>query len=436
MKNELDLIQNKLEEKGLLSEEVKNHLFSVDECVKDILAQRFGEAQRKLILINDDNEVINVVKNVYNNLEDNFDIVIKLADYVNDEKTSFLIYSTLNGEMEKNRQNSTLRLAKIVKDLRRKFIDLDNISLDIKKEATKKESSIISRIKEVAVIELEASSLQYNHSSTKELADELLDLNYDLLADTITRFIHNVYSKIGTDKLVYHIRDYESIEQRILSFVALFNELENSKQLDGNPALLRLVKYLSKEERNVDNYSKPTNIKTEYQTLKNKLPKSIKNVVYSPSVCIKNVFLNEYLYAADFYHNNDSAVGRYLFTWVPGGRGNYGLHQSLWSFNGDYINGDFYLKNAQFSHYAFASDVEVGPKKRLAFATILKDPVQLFSWVIIPQGDNVYLKNFQLSEYLVTDGSTKRDPERRFVYTEKLDKPTPEAEWKIETCRY
>lgn len=424
MKNELDLLSQKLEDKGLLSEEASNRISG--ECN---VQKRLGDVRQKLIRIDDSKEVIRVVKALYNNQESNFDMVFRFGDFVDNDETTFLIYSTLYSEMEKNKHNSVIRLKKLASDMREKFAESSCSSADVKAEAIKKVNSLVTKSKEVAAQQLQACLLQGNSSLVPDLLDSIFDFGFEPWQEVLTQVVHDVYTKVGAGKLLTYISNCKNIEQRVPGYIAVFNEMEDLKQLDENPALLKLAYYLKNEKFAIDNYSKPTDIKTKYDILKSRIPESIANVAFSPEVCIKNVALfQEYMYATVFFHNNDSDVGRYIFTWIPGGRGNSGLDQSKWSLI--HLNDDtFYLKNAEFSDYLYASDIE------LALTHGLRAPLNSFAWKIIPHGSNVYLKNVRYSEYLFVDESLKRDNDRRFVLLDKSRKIRPEAEWKIESCK-
>lgn len=430
IKNKLDLLKKKLGGKGSLSKGAKNVL--IDDCIEDILKEQFEEAQKKLIQIDNDNDIVDITKKAYKNQEPNFDAVLKFGDYLYSEKNSFLIYSTLNSEIEKNQQNITRQLVKLAKSLREKFIDAPCSAPELKKKASDIEKNSITKIKEIASEKLKASILQGNYHTTQALSNQILELGYALYDEIMTKVMHNVYGKITTEQLLNDISKYESIDQKFVSYASVLDEMHNSEQLNNNSALFKLAYHIKNEISSLSNRSKPTN---KYELLKSQLPASVKSAVFSSEICLKNVHMNEYVYAAGFYHNNDSAIGRSLFTWIPGGRGSSGRDQSKWTLI--HTNDDvFRLKNAEFPNdYLFASDIELYPSKRITFTHPVSEPLtNNYLWKIIPQGDNVYLKNVQYSDYLLADVKEKKDNDRRYVFTSKPAKITSEYEWKIESC--
>ncbi|MFP3024260.1 MAG: hypothetical protein ACEY3K_15805, partial [Wolbachia sp.] len=81
---------------------------------------------------------------------------------------------------------------------------------------------------------------------------------------------------------------------------------------------------------------------SSFERLKNKLPESVKNIVFSPTACIKNIKSNGYLYASSdkFRYNHERRV---VSTQV-GGRKN---QQVFWKV--DPSHGNSYIENVEFN---------------------------------------------------------------------------------------
>ncbi|MCJ7455027.1 MAG: ankyrin repeat domain-containing protein, partial [Wolbachia endosymbiont of Homalodisca vitripennis] len=156
------------------------------------------------------------------------------------------------------------------------------------------------------------------------------------------------------------------------------------------------------------------NVPPDLEKLKNKLPESLKNVVFASELCIRNVgYKNRYLYAADFEenpslrHTKDDIQRQPVFLWAPGGKSTErGIQQSLWKFepNGDNV----YIVNVGYNgRYLYAADFEENPSLRHTKGDIERQPVFLWApggkstergvqqslWKFEPNGDNVYIVN-------------------------------------------
>ncbi len=184
------------------------------------------------------------------------------------------------------------------------------------------------------------------------------------------------------------------------------------------------------------------NVSPGLEKLKNKLPESVKNAVFSSAVCIKNVEYGRYLYSPNndcMYHlNNCDRDRRYVFTWPSNGRGG----KFKWKIepNGDNV----YLKNVKYGRYLYSPNNNCmyhlnncDSNRRYAFTWPSNGKGGQFKWKIEPNGDNVYLKNVEYGRYLYSPNNDKMyrfDSGRRYVFTWPSNGKGGQFKWKIEDC--
>ncbi|MFP3022386.1 MAG: hypothetical protein ACEY3K_05485, partial [Wolbachia sp.] len=147
-------------------------------------------------------------------------------------------------------------------------------------------------------------------------------------------------------KMLRLIHDCSSITQSVQGYVAVFDAMQKKNDLNNN-AVFKLAYYV-KEIMEKDNYySLHPEERSNLEEMRNKLPESVKNVVFSSKICIKNVRFNEYLYSMDYLDGGENK--RQVCTFVPGSK-----HvQSEWKIEPDSDN--IYIKNVRHNEYLYAA---------------------------------------------------------------------------------
>ncbi|WP_341823712.1 ankyrin repeat domain-containing protein [Wolbachia endosymbiont (group A) of Agelastica alni] len=201
--------------------------------------------------------------------------------------------------------------------------------------------------------------------------------------------------------------------------------------------------------------------KSHFEELKNKLPESLKNIVFASKVCITNVYFNEYLYAAAGSSAlSDSNRRRAVYTWVPSENNNpHGScgddEQGMWKIqpHGDYVC----ITNVNFNEYLYAADgssaLSDSNRRRAVYTWVPSknsnppgscNNDKQGMWKVQPYGDYVCITNVNFNEYLyAADGSSALSDSnrRRAVYTwvpsEKNNPPgscgnDKQGMWKVE----
>ncbi|MFP3024204.1 MAG: ankyrin repeat domain-containing protein, partial [Wolbachia sp.] len=230
-------------------------------------------------------------------------------------------------------------------------------------------------------------------------------------------------------KMLRLIHDCSSITQSVQGYVAVFDAMQKKNDLSNN-AVFKLAYYV-KEIMEKDNCrSLSPEERSHLEELRSKLPESVKNVVFSSKVCIKNVKFNEDLYAVvdrlkyDDYRRN-------VFTWIPKTRD----QQFVWEI--EPYGGSFHIKNVMFNEYLYAAldFLNYDEARRRVFTWTPQTKDSQFVWKIEPYGGNLRIMNVKFNEYLyaVLD-CLVHDENRRQVFTWTPQTKDSQFVWKVEDC--
>ncbi|WP_264705646.1 ankyrin repeat domain-containing protein [Wolbachia endosymbiont (group A) of Gymnosoma rotundatum] len=284
-------------------------------------------------------------------------------------------------------------------------------------------------IKSVAKEKLKDGMLHNSYSSVNELANEIYKSDGKLFDDIIKGVINDVYGRVDTKEILSYVRSHNNAGQRISGYVAVFDAMQRNDDLN-NSAIFKLA-YSIKEAMSFDKYSSlDSGRKSELERLKNKLPESLRNAVFSSKVCIKNIYQNEYLYAANSCFNYDSNRRR-VFTWILKGAL---TDKFKWKIK---LDGDnFNIVNAEFNEnlYAASDYFNYDNDRRMVFTWVSGGGVARDVWMIKPDGNNCSIMNVKLKEHLYAADYSKYDKDRRSVFTWIPGGKVTQGVWKIEDC--
>ncbi len=169
---------------------------------------------------------------------------------------------------------------------------------------------------------------------------------------------------------------------------------------------------------------------SHFEELKSKLPESIKNAVFSSKVCIKNLYQNEYLYAASSDFNYDDKRRR-VFTWIPRDKKDGELKWKIEPYGDSYS-----IMNVGFNEYLYAvlDDLNYDKDRRRVFTWVPGGKDEQSLWRVEPYGDDIYIMNVKSKEYLYAADYAKYDDNRRRVFTWIPGEYIRQGTWKIENC--
>ncbi|MGL9761743.1 MAG: ankyrin repeat domain-containing protein [Wolbachia sp.] len=342
-----------------------------------------------------------------------------LAAYNNDSGVIELLCSRI-----KTKSNDAFKMIKQVEFLKKEVVNQANIPSNAKRLIGSCISSLRDSIKNAGKKMLKDGMLNDLNASTIKLVDGVYNFDKKLFGEAIKEAVNDVYWQVGVEKVLRFIRSHRYIGQFIPGYIAVFDKIPKN---DG--AMFKLAYYI-KETMDMGNYSKVNSEKrSDLERLKNKLPESVKNLVFSSEVCIKNVKYDEYLYAASYAPYD--RYRRRVFTGISGGR----VKADEWKIENS--GNGFYIKNIVRGEYLYAADsYKYDSYRRYVFTWHTKGRVgDQSQWKIELDGGNCHIKNVQYGEYLYAADSYKYDSYRRYVFTwHTQDRVGDQSRWKIEDC--
>lgn len=336
----------------------------------------------------------------------------------------------LDGNMGiKVKSNDPYKMIEVVESVKNEIINQVDTLSNVKRWAKSFVEKLRYSIKSVAKEKLKDGMLHNRYSLVNELVNEIYKSDGKLFDDIIKGVINDVYGRVDTKKILSCVRSHGNIAQLISGYVAVFDAMQRNNDLN-NGAVFKLAYYI-KETMEMENYRDVHQEKrSELERLKNKLPESVRNAVFSSKVCIKNIYQNEYLYAADscFNYDNDR---RMVFTWIQKNEKN---DKFRWKIRPDGDN--FNIVNAEFNENLYASSnyFNYDNDRRMVFTWVPGGGVARDVWKIEPDGDNCSIRNVELKEYSYAADYGKYDKDRRRVFTWIPGGKVTQGIWRIEDC--
>ncbi|WP_338405960.1 ankyrin repeat domain-containing protein [Wolbachia endosymbiont (group A) of Longitarsus flavicornis] len=327
------------------------------------------------------------------------------------------------------KNNDPYKMMGVVEGVKNEIINQADTAPNVKRWAEFFVEKLRYSIKSVAKEKLKDGMLHNRYSSVNELANEIYKSDGKLFDDIIKGVINDVYGRVDTKETLSYVRSHNNAGQRISGYVAVFDAMQRNDDLN-NSAIFKLA-YSIKEAMSFDKYSSlDSGRKSELERLKNKLPESVRNAVFSSKVCIKNIYQNEYLYAANSCFNYDSNRRR-VFTWISKGAL---TDKFKWKIK---LDGDnFNIVNAEFNEnlYAASDYFNYDNDRRMVFTWVSGGGVARDVWMIKPDGNNCSIMNVKLKEHLYAADYAKYDNDRRRVFTWIPGGQVSQGMWMIEDC--
>ncbi|KAL6963294.1 hypothetical protein U1Q18_049115 [Sarracenia purpurea var. burkii] len=171
----------------------------------------------------------------------------------------------------------------------------------------------------------------------------------------------------------------------------------------------------------------------------NKLPKSVKTIVFSAKICITNVRYHEYLFSPVTPIHLYDQDRRYAFTWTAGDRYDYDPNEQskfVWKLERN-TKDEYQIINSQFNEHLFADingSLVIDGHRRHVLTWRKGGSLLGSSWKLEPSEEYVYIKNLYNNEYLFTDYGKKRDEQSRFLFTYVYGGKTDDSKWEMVDC--
>ncbi|XP_065205985.1 MAP7 domain-containing protein 2-like [Planococcus citri] len=180
------------------------------------------------------------------------------------------------------------------------------------------------------------------------------------------------------------------------------------------------------------------NVTAELKRIRDsKIPRSIKNLVFSTKICIKNTKYNEYLYAVgsrELWFDNNR---RHVFTRLGGARNGTGESgEFFWRVESIAGNNEFSIINHKYNEYLFVDSAKWDDRNRFAFTWTDDKPVTQNVWKITPDSEGRYfeVKNTKNNEYLFADYDRIFEGTMRCVFTYTDGSNSIEGMWDFINC--
>lgn len=420
--NELNNIKRRAEEQQIM--QIRKGL--PEKCILAIKSHDFASAENILEEINDYSKINFIVNSVYNHQEGNFGLVLNFGQSLYYLMPAYYVYNALYYELETNGHKNPYNMIKLARIVRN-IINNSNTPQNIRTHALSLEFNLKTSIKLVMKEKFKTALLNNNfqfNSEIKQLSNEVQSWSSELFEHIYRETVREIYDRLDTNTLLRNIRSHGYIEQVILGLNVVFDKMGNA----GSDSIFLLANYV-KQIIEMENYYKVVqSIKDKLERIKNGLPKSVRNVVFSSVICIRNVYYNEYLYAPGYGYDSKR---RHVFTWIPGG---INSNQRRWILQKQ--NDYYYIKNVEHPEYLFADySYNYDNNRRRVFTWMPGRADGDSVWQFERNGDYMYIKNVQQSEYLYAAGNYfNYDKDRRSVFTWIPGEKVTNGVWSIEDC--
>ncbi|WP_264336588.1 ankyrin repeat domain-containing protein [Wolbachia endosymbiont (group B) of Chorthippus brunneus] len=351
---------------------------------------------------------------------------LRVAAYSGDlDMVKFFFDRNMNIEVK---NNDPYKVMGVVEGVKNEIINQADTAPNVKRWAEFFVEKLRYSIKSVAKEKLKDGMLHNRYSSVNELANEIYKSDGKLFDDIIKEVVDDAYGRVDTKKILSCVHNHGDIGQLISGYIAVFDAMQKSGDLNDN-AIFKLAYYI-KEAMEMENYPNvPLEKRSNLEKLKGRLPESVKNIVFASKVCIKNIYQNEYLYAAVDCFNYDTERRR-AFTWIPGKNDK----QGVWKIQryGD----NFGIVNVEFNEHLYAASnyFNYDNDRRMVFTWIPGGRVTQGVWKIEPNGNECNIRNVEHNEYLYAADYAKYDKDKRSVFTWIPGGKVTQGVWKIEDC--
>lgn len=401
------------------------------EIIQDIRSYDFRNAYDKLQTLGNDqiNELINQLYG--GNRDDNFNLMLNFALSIDSSRYSFTLLKNLYDAVTKNGGNIE-SYVKLVEAIKRKT-DRTSLQQEATEYVNDIGNSLLNSTKVILAQKLFYDCNRMNKPSNT--VNQVFDLNVKLFTQAITVTVKEAYGKVDTKQLIDRIDNYLRMDQKVFGYSVLYDLMKTNGHLNTQTTF-KLALALKKLTNDLIDQSGTDQI-GYLDEIKRKLPKCVRNAVFSKSVCIKSKhFFNEPLYAAASGFNYDEQRRR-VFTWIP--RSTDNSKQDNWIMTPT-KNGAFTIKNRAYNEYLYpAEGFNIDSERRRVFTWV--DPTNSTNgfngeeqWILEPFGEDCFIKSVKLDEYLFPLDGNKYDNDRRRVCTWIPKGCDAQCLWNLDDC--
>ncbi|XP_055904183.1 uncharacterized protein LOC129939992 [Eupeodes corollae] len=399
------------------------------DTIEDIKALRFELAEQKLKQMKNFEDVSKIIRAVYTNCSDNFDVLANLIESLKDIRIIDFSVRALQQEMAKNDQQRSpfkwIRLAQILKT------GLINQSKAEFAHGT--EDELKHSIRDFTLEALNASVSRGKFERNGEM-DNLTTAIYLLdplqSESIIEEFVATNYGQVSAKKILETILSHRFIQQRAKGISVLFWEIKNAENLNSD-VVIKIASALHKLrlDKEFENLTKAQ--QDEVDKIIENLPVCARNLFFLPSVCFWNKAKEEYLTAGNMSSNYDNSR-RNVFSTDP-------LPESQWKVNTTGDGENFLFSSRTYAEeYLYAAAFDFNEDLRYVFNWIPgKNLDKQSEWSIELDDDYCFIKSAMYNEYLFSSNIKRPDTNNlRYVFTWVPGHSIrePKFQWQIRKC--
>lgn len=409
--------------------EVKDDTTLSSECIQSIKNGNYKQAATKLEAISNDNKLWYIVKELSKSNKDNyFDSLLRFSENVNSPTRRFLLYMILYNELESCDTINVMHLLKLVQQIRK--FSASTTLVNVKELVDSIHSSIQRVIRAKLIGEIMGGYKKFSKTTTRTL-NKIDEYDQEFLSLIVKAVVMELNEKIDGSQILNIFENQSNLPLKTWGILATYEALKKSNfsNSDSVFALALSIKKLKDD----DGYNKklPLKIRDDIETIKHMIPECARNVVFAAKTCIKSTKFNEYLYAPKGF--NYDKQRRRVFTWIPGNKGEE--DQESWIFEPS--DGNFYIKNVAVNEYLYAAiglDFDKDRRRVLTWIPGGREEKGQEYWKLEIIRDVCYIKSVKYDEYLYPIIGLNYDESRRQVATWKPKGCDDQCLWKIEDC--
>ncbi|XP_065208147.1 uncharacterized protein LOC135836983 [Planococcus citri] len=318
-----------------------------NNIVVNIQSRQFSVAEEQLQFIED---YKHIASQVYNGSINNFDLLLNFGNDVKDHKHRFNVYNALYNEMKSNGHKDISKLLQLSESLQK------GISSPWNNDNIVETQSLISTIwdeNQDAAIE-PISNAFLNDSSwemVKQLTNVINGSSVKYVDKVYTKVIEKIFGKMDTVEILRKAKaNLKCLDECVSIHRAVFNQLQSNGDLFGN-STISLTRYIKATMDDADYKNTHPDMQTRHKEIKDKLPKSVRNAVFSSSVCVKNTKYNEFFYPSGLSNDTNSNDLHIVSTLINGDGGSAAIFKWKVSFLDNSTN--FNLTNEALNEYFY-----------------------------------------------------------------------------------
>lgn len=355
---------------------------------------------------------------------------------------AYLRYEAVYNQLKGTEQGDVMKLYELSKHLQDDVIDQKNIAESLNSQARSlfdaARSSMVTSAMEKFTDAFLNNRLWTNIAHISFALDTACHQCFDNIIDKV---VENVLGKWNVERLLRVSREsavFAKISQLISIYAAVFRKLQRDGDLQDDD-IIQLA-YRVKEVMEWDTYRYiSSETRFQIEDMINKLPKSVKTIVFSAKICITNVRYHEYLFSPVTPIHLYDQDRRYAFTWTAGDRYDYDPNEPskfVWKLERN-TKDEYQIINSQFNEHLFTDingSLVIDGHRRHVLTWRKGGSLLGSSWKLEPSEEYVYIKNLYNNEYLFTDYGKKRDEQSRFLFTYVYGGKTDDSKWEMVDC--